>query len=73
LACKGEKMNANENSKNNGFVTPPVRSTEAGGQYVRPIDILRSERGREQIRLLRQAKLVETSTSQSQNSNQSKS
>lgn len=59
-------MNANKN--NNGFQTPPVHSTETGRQYVRPIDILRSERGREQIRLLRQAKLVEPLASQSKNS-----
>jgi hypothetical protein len=52
-------MDAKENKQTGNFSTPPVHSTETGRQYVRPIDILRSEKGREQIRLLRQAKLVE--------------
>lgn len=60
-------MSTNGNKNNKGFQTPPVHSTETGRQYVRPIDILRSERGREQIRLLRQAKLVEPLASQPKN------
>lgn len=63
-------MNANENKKNDRFSTPPVHSTETGRQYVRPIDILRSERGREQLRLLRQAKLVEPLPAPLPNKNQ---
>jgi hypothetical protein len=64
-------MSANVNKTNKGFHTPPVHSTETGRQYVRPIDILRSERGREQLRLLRQAKLVEPLADQPKNSTQS--
>ena len=66
-------MNANANGNNNGFDTPPVHSTETGGQYVRPIDILRSERGREQIRLLRQANLVKATTAKPKIAPESKS
>ncbi len=66
-------MNANENKKTDRLSTPPIHSTETGRQYVRPIDILRSEKGREQIRLLRQARLVEFLPSPLPNKNQAKS
>lgn len=66
-------MNTNKNSNTNGFATPPVHSTETGRQYVRPIDILRSEKGREQLRLLRLAKLVEVTVAPASSSTQPKS